>query len=187
MIDEREVAEREGYAKLTDATELRTWQSYTNRFTPETMRQATLKRLAVRPTLEPDLVQMLRSSELEQAENALILIQQIQFKPSVALDPPLREAIARLAAEIRTSRREGSHDFDSYADSWYPERLAATVAAAKKMADGAGVDMRGPMHEMEQALAAAFPKSKVGRNYPREVAAADKYIDGALAARPKQN
>jgi hypothetical protein len=99
----------------------------------------------------------------------------------------LREAIARLAEEIRTSRREGSHDFDSYADSWYPDRLAATVAAAKKMADAAGADLREPMHRVAEALAEAFPHSKVGRNYPREVAAADKYIEAALAARPKQN
>jgi hypothetical protein len=187
MIDEREVAEREGYAKLTDATELRTWQGYTDRFTPNAMREAALKRLAVRPTLEPDLARMLSSSELQQVENALILVQQIQFKPSAALDPPLREAIARLAENMRISRREGSHDFDSYADSWYPDRLAATVAAAKKMADGAGADLREPMHQMQAALLEAYPKSKVGRNYPREVAAADKYIDGALASRGKAN
>jgi hypothetical protein len=187
MIDEREVAVREGYAKLTDATPLRTWRSYTDQWTPEAMRKEALKRLATRPTLEPDLADMLQSSDIEQVDNALILVQQIPFKPSAALESPLRAAIALLARNIRTSRREPSHDFEDYADSWYPDRLTAVVAAAKKMADSAGTDMREPMHQVQEALAAAYPKSKIGARYPREVAAADKYIDAALASRAKAN
>jgi hypothetical protein len=187
MIDEREVAVREGYAKLTDATPLRTWQSYTDRWAPDAMRKEALQRLVMRPTLEPDLADMLRSSDLQDVENGLILVEQIRFKPSAALAPPLREAIARLAEDIRTSRREGSHDFDSYADSWYPDRLAAAVAVAKKMADSADVDMRDSMHQIQQALAEAYPKSKIGARYPHEVVAADKYVDAALAGRAKAN
>jgi hypothetical protein len=188
MIDERDAQVREGYARLTDATPLRSWQSCTDRFAPDAMRAAALKRLAARPTLEPDLSEMLRSTDLEDAENALLLVQQIQFKPSAALGPPLRDAMSRIAGRIRTVREPGSgNDFDSYLDSFFGDYLDASLAVAGKMADSAGVDLRDGLHDLEGAVIQAYPGSKSARSYPGEVMAAEQRIDTALAARPKTN
>ena len=53
MDDERDGRAHSGFAKATDADPLWKWAGYTDRFTPEDMRQPALRRLAARPTLSP--------------------------------------------------------------------------------------------------------------------------------------
>ena len=48
--DGRAAITRAGFAKLTDADPLRNWVGYTDRFTPDDIRQAALRRLAARQT-----------------------------------------------------------------------------------------------------------------------------------------
>ena len=69
MDDERAAMTRAGFAKLTDADPLRNWLGYTDRFTPDDIRQAALHRLAARPTLESDLIAALGSSDAELADD----------------------------------------------------------------------------------------------------------------------
>ena len=63
MDDERDAATHSGFAKLTDADPLWKWAGYTDRFTPEDVRQPALRRLAARPTLEPDLIAALAAPD----------------------------------------------------------------------------------------------------------------------------
>ena len=126
------------------------------------------------------------SSDADESDYALFLVQQVQFTPSAALEAPLREAISRIGRKIRTVREPGSgNDFGAYLDDWFGEHLAAALAAARKMADGPGVDLRGSLHELQDAVIAAYPNSKAAKTYPKQVAALEKHIDAPLAAHPK--
>ena len=174
------------YAKAGDADRLFSWRRYTDRFAPKDIRQAALQRLARRPTLETDLAAALASGDADESDYALFLVQQVQFTPTVALEAPLREAISRISRKIRTVREPGSgNDFGSYLDDWFGEHLAAALAAARKMADGPGVDLRSSLHELQDAVIATYPDSKAAKSYPKQVAALEKHIDSALAAHPK--
>jgi hypothetical protein len=188
MDDERDVAIRTGFAKLSDASELRSWVGYTDRFTPNDIRQAALRGLAARPTLEPDLIAALQQSDTDFADNTLLAIAALSFQPSAALEAPLRAAFVRLARKIRTVREPGSgNDFGSYLDGFFEERLAAILVVLKKMADSAGVDLRDALRDVQSAIAEAYPDSKSAKTYPREVAAAAAHIEAALAARRQRN
>ena len=194
MDDERDVAVHSGFAKLTDADPLWKWAGYTDRFTPEDVRQPALRRLAARPTLEPDLIAALAAPDTGSpdaaidSERAFLLPAAIPFEPSAAMGEPLRARIARLAQEIRTLRKPGSsNDFDDYVDSWYEERLAAALAMSKKIAASAGVDLSDALRDLQSAVVEAYPKSRSAKTYPGQVAATTKQIEAVLAARPRQN
>jgi hypothetical protein len=184
MDDEREAMTRAGFAKLTDADPLRNWVGSTNRFTPDDIRQAALRQLGVRPTLEPDLIAALGSSDAELADDTFVIIAAIPFHPSAALEAPTRAWIGRLSNKIRTIRRPGEDtDYDTYVDRWFAERLTAALAVSKKMAENAGVDLSDALRDLQSAIAEAYPKSHAAKTYPSEVAAARAHIEETLAAR----
>ncbi len=189
MEDERDAETRSGFAKLTDADPLRNWIGYTDRFTPDDVRQAALHGLAVRPTLEPDLVVVLGSSvvgssSMEWTDQAFLAVAAIPFQPSAALEAPLRRRIGRLAEVIRTVRRPGADsDYDTYVDRWFDDRLAAALVIARKMAEGAGVDLSDALRDLQSAVVEAYPKSNAAKTYPGQVAATAKQIEAAIAAR----
>ena len=119
MDDERTAMTRAGFAKLTDTDPLRNWVGYTDRFTPDDIRQAALRRLAARPTLEPNLIAALGSSDAELADDTFLVVAAIPFQPSAALEAPIHAWIGRLADKIRTVRRPGEDsDYDTYVDRW---------------------------------------------------------------------
>lgn len=99
--------------------------------------------------------------------------------------------MSRIAAEMRKAGPGATWHGDaeilnSYIRSGYGERLTASLAVARRMAD-AGVDLRDALRELQSTAIAAYPKTKSAETYQRDVAAADKYIEAALAARRKQN
>jgi hypothetical protein len=188
MDDERASELRDGYEKLSDASAMRDWVFFTDRFIPDDMRAATLRRLAARPTLEVDLIAALEQPDADFADNTLLVVAALSFQPSAALAAPLRAEIARLAHEIRTTREPRSgNDFGSYLDSFYEDRLAAMLVVSKKMADSAGADLSDALRDVASAIAEAYPDSRSATSYPREVAAAGAHIEAALAARRKVN
>ena len=84
MEHERDAQIRFGFAKLTDADPLRNWIGYTDRFTPNDVRQAALRGFAARPTLEPDLAAVLGSplvgpSSMEWTDQAFLAVAAIGF------------------------------------------------------------------------------------------------------------
>jgi hypothetical protein len=161
---------------------------YTDRFTPDDIRQAALRRLAARPTLEPDLIAALGSSNAELADDTFLVVAAIPFQPSAALEAPIRAWIGRLADKIRMVRRPGEDsDYDTYVDRWFADHLAAALAVSKKMAENAGVDLSDALRDLQSAIAEAYPKSDAAKTYPRAVAAERAHIDATLAARRQQN
>ena len=188
-------------ASLTDASPLSSWGAYaTNtsyyadrfRRAEDEMREAALRRLAVRPTLEADLAKDLLSrnkydSFARDSDIAFLLVARVQFAPSAALEMPLRNAMSRIAAEMRKvgpgQAWPGDSDtLDSYIRSEYAERLAASLVIAKRMT-AAGVDLRDALHELQSTAITAYPKTKTAMTYERDVTAVDTVIGGALASR----
>jgi hypothetical protein len=161
---------------------------YTDRFTPDDIRQAALRRLAARPTLEPDLIAALGSPDAELADDTFLVVAAIPFQPTAALESPIRAWIGRLADKIRTVRRAGEDsDYDTYVDRWFAERLAAVLTVSKRMAENAGVDLSDALRDLQSAIAVAYPKSDAAKTYPRAVAAERARIDVTLAARRQRN
>jgi hypothetical protein len=189
MENERDTETRSGFAKLTDADPLRNWIGYTDQFIPDDIRQAALRGLAVRPTLEPDLVVVLGSSDvgssnMEWTDQAFLAVAAIPFQPSAILEAPLRARIGRLAEVIRTVRRPGADsDYDTYVDRWFDDRLAAALVISRKMAEGAGVDLSDALRNLQSAVIEAYPKSNAAKTFPKEVAATAKQIEAAVTAR----
>jgi hypothetical protein len=190
MEDERDAEVRSGFAKLTDADPLRDWIHYTDRFIPDDVRQAALRGLAARPTLEPDLAVVLGlplvgPSSMEWTDQAFLAVAAIPFRPSATLEAPVRGRIGRLAEVIRTVRRAGEDsDYDTYVDRWFDDRLAAAIEISRKMADSAGVDLSDALRDLQRAVIEAYPKSQSAKTYPAQVAAVEKHLE---AIRPKRN
>lgn len=199
--DKNEAQNAAHFASLTDASPLSSWGGYaTNtvyyaerfRRAEDEMRDTALRRLAARPTLEADLAKDLVSKDrygslAHDSDIAFLLVARVQFQPSAALEAPLRTAMSRIAAEMRKSgfgdKWTGDADtLDSYIRSVYAERLTASLAVAKRMAD-AGVDLRDALDELQQTAIAAYPKTRTALTYQRDVTATDKAIAAALAAR----
>jgi hypothetical protein len=199
--DKNEAQNAAHFASLTDASPLSSWGAYaTNtsyyadrfRRAEDEMREAALRRLAARPTLEADLAKDLLSrnrydSFARDSDIAFLLVARVQFAPSAALEVPLRNAMSRIAAEMRKAGPgqawPGDSDtLDSYIRSEYAERLAASLVIAKRMAAG-GVDLRDALRELQSTAIAAYPKTKTAMTYQRDVAAADTVIGAALASR----
>jgi hypothetical protein len=180
------------FAKLTDASPLHSWGAYaTDDLDPKEMRETALRRLAARPTLETDLAADLVSSYARDSDIAFLLVERLQFTPSAALEMPLRQAMARIEAEMKKASfgdkwpaRPGDDEIlDSYIKSGFAERLTASLAIAMKMAAGPGIDLRDALREMQETAIAAYPNTKTAARYQRDVAATDREIAASLSGR----
>ena len=206
--DKNEAENAAHFASLTDASPLSSWGAYaTNtsyygaRFhlAEDEMREAALRRLAARPTLEADLAKDLVSKNLYDSlafdsDKAFLLVARVQFRPSAALEAPLRAAMSRIVAEIRKDGLKpgetwpGDNDIlDSYIRSGFAERLAASLVIATRMADSAGVDLRDGLRELERAATEAYPKTKTAETYRSDLAVTEHKIEALLSARRKTN
>lgn len=203
--DKNEAENAAHFASLTDASPRHSWGAYaTNtvyyaerfRRTEDEMRETALRRLAGRPTLEADLAKDLVSSydSYRDADIAFLLVARVEFTPTAALEMPLRSAMARIGAEMRKASfgdkwpaKQGGEDeiLDSYIKSEFADRLTASLAIAKRMAAGPGVDLRDALHELQATASAAYPNTRTAATYQRDVAAADREIAAALSARRK--
>jgi hypothetical protein len=74
------------------------------------------------------------------ADDTFLVVAAIPFQPTAALEAPIRAWIGRLADKIRPGE---DSDYDTYVDRWFAERLATVLTVSKKMAENAGVDLRG--------------------------------------------
>ena len=145
------------------------------------VRKQAVQRLATRPTLEPDLADALQSSDPDIVDGALRAIALVDFKPTAALEAPLRAALGNLPERIRVSRTEQPFD-DEYVDRWFSSQWADALVAVEKLAASAGVDLRDVMSPIVQTTSEIYPKSRSAKSFPRDLAAADRKITDALAA-----
>lgn len=185
MIDEREAEDQQALRELNDASPMRDWLRLTDPLQTKDIRDAALRRLAKRPTLEQDLGRSLQSDESFESDWALHAFTLLDFKPSAALDAPLRAYIAALAERIEVSRQtegDGLHD-ETYLDRWFGDQLEQILFATRKMAEAAQVDLRDADRQLAQTIAANYPTSKSAKNFPRGIAALDQRIDTAAAQR----
>ena len=117
-----------------------------------------------------------------------MLVAAIPFEPTAALEAPIRARVGRLADKIRSIRRPGTDpDYDTYVDRWFEDDFAAALAMSKKIAASAGVDLTDALRDLQGAILEAYPKSNAAKTFPKEVAAAAKQIEAALAVRPRRN
>jgi hypothetical protein len=196
VSDQRYEASRAAqFASLTDASPLHSWAVYAlsgYSGDQKERRAAALRRLASRPTLEADIATDLVGSDRDDSDMAFLLVERIQFAPSAALEAPLRRAIARIVAEIRS---EGQHGYSSDPEGRYGGTLAASIGIAIKMAN-AGVDLRDALRDLQRAAVEVYlniPSSgleiryqwRMAQTYPRNVAAADRKIEAILSTRRK--
>jgi hypothetical protein len=176
------------FASLTDASPLYIWAAYATslaRGDQKERRPAALRRLASRPTLEPDIATDLVGSDRLHSDMAFLLAERVQFAPSPALEAPLRGAIARIVAEIHS---DGDVDEP---EGFFGERLAASLVIAIRMAN-VGVDLRDALRDLQSAMVEAYPKTReaylqtrIVETYQRNVAATDGKIEAILSARRK--
>jgi hypothetical protein len=180
--DARTAEARGKFAALTDADPLFDWNAYTGYNVPGDLRESALRKLASRPTLEADLSEALGSPNPLWVEASLSLVASIPFKPSSALELPVRNAIHALAADVRASRTKAyANESEVYVDLYYTNLPNRVLAVAEKMAESAGVDLRDAVAEMQSAVTETYPKSDTAKTYPRAVAASGKRIDAGLA------
>jgi hypothetical protein len=199
--DQNEAQNAAHFASLTDASPLSSWGAYAtntvyyskrSHAVEDEMRDEALRRLAARPTLEADLAKDLLSRDLygsgaHDSDIAFLLVARVQFAPSAALEGPLRNAMSRIAAEMRKAGPgqawPGESDkLDTYIHYEFADRLAASLVIAKRMA-AAGVDLRDALSELQGTAIAAYPETKTAITYQRDVTAADPVISAALASR----
>jgi hypothetical protein len=198
--DKNEAENVANFASLTDGSPLSSWGAYaTNnvyyaerfRKAQDEMRDQALKRIAVRPTLEADLAKDLLSRDLydsfaRDSDIAFLLVARAPFAPSAALEAPLRDAMKRIAAEMRAAgpgkEWPGQSDvLDSYISSSFAERLDASLPIAERMA-AVGVDLREALAELGDAALAAYPQTKTALTYQKDVAAAEPVVAATLGA-----
>jgi hypothetical protein len=107
------------------------------------------------------------------------------LKPSAALEAPLRANFSALGRRIDISRHTagGGLDDPSYLDRWLGDQLAQTLVATRKMADGAGVDLRDADRQLARTVAENYPTSDSAKSYPRQISALDNQVEAGIAAR----
>jgi hypothetical protein len=194
LDDERVQEDRRAFAALTDANSLLEWDSYAGYNRPEDIRTEALRRIALRPQLEAELAEALSSSNTLWTREALWLVATAPFKPSAALEKPLRDALAIITEEVgqrstaTVERQSGTVPDDKALDNYEgyslqsPKgTLQSTLAVAERMAAD-DVDMRDAIDAMQRA-AARSAKSDAARYFPGQAAAAKERIAKILAAR----
>jgi hypothetical protein len=185
MIDEREAENQAALKELTDASPLVDWLRLTDPLQTPDIRNAAVRRLAKRPTLEQDLGQSLQSDDTYEPDWALHLFVLLDFKPSTALEAPLRAYIAALGRRIEVSRQtagDGLHD-ETYLDRWFGDQLAQLVVVTREMAESAGIDLRDTDRQLAQTIAATYPTSKAAMSFPRDISALDRHVEAVIADR----
>jgi hypothetical protein len=185
MIDEREAENLAELVQINDATPLVEWLRLTDPLQTQDIRHAAMRRLAKRPTLEADLARSLQSADPDEADAALHLLVLVDLMPSAALDAPLRANFGALGRRIDTSRHTAGAGLadESYLDRWFGKQLAETLIATRKLAEGAGIDLRGADRQLASVVVASYPTSDSAKSYPKGISALDREIETALATR----
>ncbi len=178
--------ERRAFAALTDDDPLLAWDTYVQFNLPEDVRAEALRRIALRPHLEAELSDALASENTLWVREALSLIDRVPFTPSVALEKPVRTAMAVVTAEIRQRQnaapQTGSGDLqgDGAIDAYETSTLRSVLGAARRMTE-ARVDLRPSITDLEQAVT-LYPTSNAAHDFPAQAAAAKARIAESLAS-----
>jgi hypothetical protein len=183
--DEKAVAHRRKFEALTDADTLFAWDEFTYHSSPDDIRLEAMRRIALRPNLEAELINVLSSENDLWAAEGVRLVAELAFVPSAALVEAARRRLDGYAAALRKGADTVTYDGDKRIDYYETSRLRETLAVGRKVAETAGADFRPQIDNIERAVA-LYPKSETARSFPREAAGARKHIEASLRKRPPQ-
>jgi hypothetical protein len=187
-IAERDAKQRAGFAAMTDADPLTKWLRYADSIDPPDVPVEALRRLAVRPTLEADIVAALTSRNLEMIYAAWWMIANVPTAPAAALAPPMRQSIATIADMLaRTAAAEPSEfKRKEYIYYNFTDQLRILPAVMRRFAATTGVDLRDAVAPLRQIIATTYPSSGAADFFLKALAEMAPQIDAAIAARTRK-
>lgn len=179
--DEKAVAHRSAFEALKDTDPLLTWSQYMYHSSPDDIRLEAMRRIAMRPNLDAELIAVLASQNENWAAEGVRFVAELDFTAS----PPLAEAVKRRLDAYAQGLSEGAkivtYDGDKRLDYYEQSRLRESLAAARRLAEAPGVDLRPQVQAIRQAVA-LYPKSETAQRFPREAAETEKQIAARLGA-----
>jgi hypothetical protein len=179
--DARGQEQRRAMQALTDTDPLIQWDQYVGANVPEDVRTEALRRIAKRPSLETDLTAALTNPNTLWSNEVLWLMLQLDFKPSKALEHPVRVAIANWAASLRDKSNDTAGDGDRYVDLYQPAQLDRVLDVARMMAGKAKIDLSEALDSVQRVVTEVYPTSQAAGTFPNRVAKTKLDIKALLA------
>jgi hypothetical protein len=173
--------QRRAMQALSDADPLIQWDQFVGANVPADVRAEALRRIAARPTLEADLTAALTNENTLWSNEALSLMLQLAFKPSPALEAPVRTAFAHWTAALRDKSNDTGGDGDRYVDLYQTPQLGRALSVTKLMAEQSGIDLGDALDAIQQAVVEVYPTSSAAASFPGEVADMKRQIRAILA------
>lgn len=183
--DARAQEQRRAMQALSDVDPLIQWDQFVGANVPEDVRAEALRRIAGRPTLEADLTAALTNENTLWSNEVIWLMLQLDFKPSSALEPPVRVAVTHWAASLRDKSNDTAGDGDRYVDLYQSAQLDRVLAVTRMMAAKARVDLGDALDVVRQAVVECYPTSQAAATFPSRVADMKQQIKAILAAPAK--
>ena len=180
--DEKVQARRRDFEALTDSDTLLKWYEYSTYASPDDMRLEALRRIGQRANLETELSNVLASTNNLWAAEGVRLVADVPFEPSATLAQAVARRLDAFADELEAGAKVVTYDGDKRLDYYERSNFRNALAAAKRVAESAGADLR-PQIDALVKMTALYPKSDVAHDFPREAADAKKLIAAILAKR----
>lgn len=180
--DEKVTAYRTAFAALTDADPLLAWNQYTSHAMPDDIRLEAMRRIALRPTIDAELIRVLGSGNGNWAAQGASYVADLAIKPSPELAETTRKYLETYARDLTEGAKLQTYDGDKRLDYYEQSRLRDALAVGRKLAETNRLDLRSQIEALQQAVA-LYPKSETAGWFPREGAEARKQIAALLVAR----
>jgi hypothetical protein len=123
--DEKAIAHRRKFEALTDANALFVWHEFTYHSSPDDIRLEAMRRIAARPNLEAELIEVLNSDNHLWAAEGVRLAAELPFVPSAALAEAVRQRLDAYATDLREGAKTVTYDGDKRLDYYEQSRSAA--------------------------------------------------------------
>jgi len=181
--DEKALAHRRAFEALTDADPLLTWNQYTYYSSPDDIRLEAMRRIALRPNIDAELIAVLGSENDNWAAEGVRYVAELAIKPSPALAEATRRRLDAYAKSLVEGAKIVTYDGDKRLDYYEQSQLRDALAAARKLAETNRADLR-PQVEAIRGAVALYPKSDTAGRFPREATETQKQIAARLGATP---
>lgn len=172
---------RQEFAALTDADSLFKWYQYSTYASPEDVRLEAMRRIAARPNLDAELIEVLGSDNPLWASEGVRFVADLAFAPSPALAEAVRRRLDAYAQTLADEAKTVTYDGDKRLDYYEVSKLRDALKAARRLAEVSRADLRPQIEAIRRAVA-LYPKSNAASSFPREAGEAEKYIAARLAA-----
>jgi hypothetical protein len=179
--DEKALAHRRAFEALTDADPLLAWNQYTYHSSPDDIRLEAMRRIAARPNLDAELIAVLASENENWAAEGVRYVAELSFSPSPALAEAVRQRLDAYAKQLADGAKVVTYDGDKRLDYYERSQLREALAAARRLAEVPGADLRPQVEALQRAVV-LYPKSEMAGQFPREAAETQKYIAARLSA-----